>query len=181
MKRLGAAFLYTLLTTLAIYAGLFVLAWYSPRHVFIDFILDTDASGQDPKLIDFLISDLRDMMLKLATAVAVAVLLASWLWLLRSSRADIAIPGEARRYGWSWRVLALTGAAGAAAFAGYLSFGALYFEILRVEARWMLTAAVIPVSLAAYWLVTAIWTPSLQAPAVQLSGLFRWIRRPLAL
>jgi hypothetical protein len=166
---------------LVVFAGMAALAFYVPRQAFIDYFLDTDASGQNQKLIDFLVGDLREMLFMLAAASAASVLLASGLWFLRSAWAEIAVPGDARRYGWSWSGLALTGAVAAVGVTAYFTFSAQYSEILRFEARWILSAVVLPVCMLIYWLVTAMWTPSLQAPAVRLSGLFRWIRRPLSL
>ena len=40
MKRTGIALFFALVTTLVISAGLFALAWYAPRQVFIDYFLE---------------------------------------------------------------------------------------------------------------------------------------------
>ena len=181
MKRVATACVLATVTMALIWGALLFAAFYAPRQIFIDYFLDADTGGKDQKLIDFLISDLRDMLQQMSTAMAGAVLLASLLWLFRSSRAEIAVPGQASGYRWSWSGIAMAGGAVAVTFAALLCFSGVYFEILRLETRWALTAVALPLCWFIYWLVTAMWTPSLQAPAVLLSGWFRWLRRPLFL
>lgn len=182
MRRFGIAFFLSLMMTAFIYVGLVVAILYAPRQLFVDYLLEPDSIGRDQKLIDFLIADLREMILELATAVAVVVALACWVWLFRSSRAEIAVPGDARRYSSSWLGIAVGAAVAAASAAAFLTFNGMYTEILRFEARWIMSAFALPAACVfVYWLITAVWTPSMQAPAVGLSGLFRWIRRPFSL
>lgn len=181
MGRCLIAWIFCAITILLAGAIVVVGIVYLPRQTFVDYLIEADVAARDPKLVDFLIDTLREMLMHQAVALTVGILFASFIWFIWAGFARIQVPGDAARNSWAWWGIAGFVATGVAVVVAVLCFSDANFDILRLETRWVLPVIALPVSAAVYWISTAIWTPSLQAPAVLFGEKFGWIRRPFSL